>query len=200
MSRFNGMSLVGGLLLIALFWVALPKTDAFPKENSAQDITLEDVVAGRAEMIDLTYPLNSKNAFWPGENYKPFELKTIATIEKDGVLSKSIRLPEHLGTHLDAPNHFEKNQPSVEKLTARQLFGPGIVIDIAPQAEQNADYTLTEKDVKSWENSTGRFPRRRLCCSIRVGDGFGETWPAFKIGMPAGNCISRHTRRGRLGT
>ena len=43
-------------------------------------------------------------------------LKTIATIEKNGVLSKAFYTPEHLGTHLDAPNHFEKNQPSVDEI------------------------------------------------------------------------------------
>ena len=65
------------------------------------------MAAGKARIIDLTHVLNEKNAYWPGPGYEPFHLKTIATIENDGVLSKAFSMPEHLGTHIDAPNHFE---------------------------------------------------------------------------------------------
>jgi kynurenine formamidase len=34
-------------------------------------------------------------------------------------------MPEHLGTHIDAPNHFEKNQPDVRR------FRPGSSSDRA---------------------------------------------------------------------
>jgi kynurenine formamidase len=136
-------------------------------------MTLEDLISGRARTIDLTYSLNSKNAFWPGDNYQPFELKTLATLEKDGVLSKAISLPEHLGTHLDAPNHFEKNQPSVEKLTARQLFGPGVVIDISAQSEQNPDYTLAASDVERWEKEHGQIPEGAI---VLLNTGWGRFW------------------------
>jgi hypothetical protein len=108
-----------------------------------QSTSLEDVAAGRADIVDLTWPLNAKNGYWPGEGYKPFELRTIATLEKDGVLSKAFSMPEHLGTHIDAPNHFEPNQPSVSELDPKLLIGPGVVIDISPRAEQDADTMLT---------------------------------------------------------
>ena len=48
--------------------------------------TLADLASGRVKIIDLTNTLNEKSPYWPGDNYTPFELKTIATIEKDGVL------------------------------------------------------------------------------------------------------------------
>ena len=99
-------------------------------------ITLADIAAGKVTIVDLGYPLNSKNAFWPADNYKPFELKTIATLKDDGVLSKAMSLPEHLGTHLDAPNHFESNQPDVSQIPPEQLFGPGVVIDIKITSEE----------------------------------------------------------------
>lgn len=180
MRRFWGLLILGGTML-AGFWGSgasswVRQAEGYPEQKAAEQepkVTLDDVIAGRARTIDLTYPLNSANAFWPGENYKPFQLKTIATIENDGVLSKAICLPEHLGTHLDAPNHFEKNQPSVEKLTATQLFGPGVVIDIAPQAEQNADYTLSLDDVKRWEQEHGPIPDRAI---VLLHTGWGRFW------------------------
>ena len=81
--------------------------------------TLEDIATGRATIVDLTYSLNENTNFWPGDDYEPFTLETIATLEKDGVLSKAMRLPEHIGTHIDAPNHFEPNQPSVDQIEPR---------------------------------------------------------------------------------
>lgn len=180
MSRNQMLLVFVGLVFLGMFWRSqpvsnAPRAQAFPSpaKTPPASLTLEDLVSGRARTVDLTYSLNPQNAFWPGENYQPFELKTIATLEKDGVLSKAICLPEHLGTHLDAPNHFEKNQPSVEKLTARQLFGPGVVIDIAAQAEQNADYTLSRSDVERWEKEHGPIPAGAV---VLLHTGWGRFW------------------------
>lgn len=180
MSRNRPGLIVCGLLVAGTFAAGLvastsSSADAFQVEGKspAGSITLEELVTGRAKIIDLTYPLNPDNAFWPGDDYKPFELKTIATIEEDGVLSKAICLPEHLGTHLDAPNHFEKNQPSVDKLTAEQLFGPGVVIDVTAQAEQNADYTLKVSDIERWEKEHGRVPEGAI---VLLNTGWGRFW------------------------
>jgi hypothetical protein len=83
-----------------------------PDAPSAASVTLDQLCSGRAQILDLTYALNDQNAYWPAPNYEPFRLKTIATLEQNGVLSKALSCPEHLGTHLDAPNHFEQHQPS----------------------------------------------------------------------------------------
>lgn len=147
-----------------------------PQDRPAPTITLSDIVAGRAKLIDLTYPLNSKNAFWPGDNYSPFELKTIASIEKDGVLSKAFSMPEHLGTHIDAPNHFEKNQPDVAAIPPEQLIGPGVVIDIEPRAEQLPDTTLTVQDITEWETKHGRIPDGAI---VLVHTGWGRFWDSY---------------------
>lgn len=180
MSRIPMGLIVTGLVLPAAVWIGHqsaggdqaegPQT---PAKGPEAAITLEDVVSGRAKMIDLTYALNPQNAFWPGENYQPFELKTIATLEKDGVLSKAICMPEHLGTHLDAPNHFEKNQPSVEKLTAKELFGPGVVIDMEAKAEQDADSTLSRADIDRWEQQHGEIPSGAI---VLLRTGWGRFW------------------------
>ena len=170
-----GILVVGGVFLGNL-QPEITEANTFPQNQPAEKespLTWDDVASGRAKVVDLTYPINSQNAFWPGENYRPFELKTIATLEKDGVLSKAICLPEHLGTHLDAPNHFEANQPSVEKLTAQQLFGPGVVIEITNQAEQNPDYTLTLADVIAWEKQHGDIPQGAI---VLLRTGWGRFW------------------------
>ena len=39
-------------------------------------------------------------------------------------------MPEHMGTHIDAPNHFEPNQPAVDQIKPADLFAAGAVIDV----------------------------------------------------------------------
>ena len=146
------------------------------KASRVQDITLADVAAGKARIVDLTHVLNAKNAYWPGPGYEPFRLTTIATIEKDGVLSKAFSMPEHLGTHIDAPNHFETGQPDLSMITPDQFFAPGVVIDIAPRAEVNADTTLTLQDIRDWEAKHGRIPDGAV---VLLHTGWGRFWDNY---------------------
>lgn len=131
------------------------------------------VVTSRSKVIDLSYPLNADNAYWPGENYQPFQLRTIATLEANGVLSKAFSMPEHLGTHLDAPNHFENGQPSVDQLSLQNLIGPGVVIDLSMKAEVDADAMLTVAEIKEWEAEHGRIPNRAI---VFLYTGWGRFW------------------------
>src|SRR5579872_6940339 len=135
--------------------------------------TLDDLIAGRLEIVDLGWPLNDKGPHWPAENYEPFRLKTIATLETNGVLSKFFASPEHLGTHLDAPNHFEKGQPSVDQIDPRNLFAQGVVVDVSTQSDADADYRLTEADLEDWERRHGRIPEGAL---VLLKTGWGRFW------------------------
>jgi len=115
--------------------------------------------AEHSRFVDLGWPLNEKSPFWPGDNYQPFRLETIATLKKDGVSSKAFSMPEHLGTHIDAPNHFENDRPSVDAIRAEQLFGPGVVIDLAVKCEMDPDALLTVADIAEWEKAHGAIPQ-----------------------------------------
>lgn len=155
-------------------------TSAPPAPNApSSDLpkgTLADLFQGRTTVVDLTWTLNDKSPYWPAENYQPFKQTTIATLEKNGVLSKSLAFPEHLGTHLDAPNHFEKGQPSVELLTSERLIAPGVVIDASLPVESDADYRLTVADIEEWEKTHGRIPEGAV---ILLRTGWGRHWTNF---------------------
>jgi kynurenine formamidase len=43
----------------------------------------------------------------------PFRLRPIATFEANGVAANSWEIYEHLGTQIDAPNHFAKDGRSL---------------------------------------------------------------------------------------
>jgi kynurenine formamidase len=145
-------------MIVGLIAVMQTLTDSPVAAQPVDALTLADLAAGRARVVDLGHSLNAKNPYWPGAGYHPFELKTIATLADDGVLSKTISLPEHLGTHIDAPNHFEAGQPAVDQLTFEQLNGPGVVIDVRSAVEVDHDHMLTLAEITDWEQRHGRIP------------------------------------------
>lgn len=152
---------------------AAVKPPRAPRAARPDEPTLADLAAGKLRIVDLAWPLNTKAVYWPGENYKPFELHTIATLEKDGVLSKAFATPEHLGTHLDAPNHFERDRPSVDQLAGEQLFAPGVVIDVSTAASADADYRVSRDDLAAFEARHGPIPRGAI---VLAHTGWGRFW------------------------
>ena len=138
---------------------------------------LEAVMEGKAKVLDLTYPLNEKNAYWPVGQYTPFKYEVIANIKKDMVFSGRYSTPEHLGTHIDAPNHFEQNQPSVDQIPFEQLVGPAVVIDVTDKVEKDPDYTLSLSDVLLWEKVNGQIPDGSI---VLLNTGWGKRWHNFE--------------------
>ena len=178
MSVRNWM-LIGVLLAVVASlrsWSLTAGAQEAGSANSEPGVTVEQLCSGQARIIDLTYALNDQNAYWPAPNYEPFKLKTIATLEANGVLSKAISSPEHLGTHLDAPNHFEKNQPSVDQIKPENLFAPGVVVDVSMQADVDADYQATVRDLTNWEQQHGRIPHGAV---VLLHTGWGQFWTNF---------------------
>ena len=163
-----GLSVVIGL-------VFCPGVAAW-QSDVGSPLTLSDVAAGKARIVDLTWPLNDRNGYWPGEGYRPFALTTIATLEKDGVLSKAFSMPEHLGTHIDAPNHFEPNQPSVSDIDPQLLIGPAVVFDLEPKCEIDHDAMLTIDDIRDWEASHGQIPQGAI---ILLHTGWSRHWSNY---------------------
>ena len=135
----------------------------FPFGQGLRAGVLEDVMKGKATVIDLTYPLNEKNAYWPVGPYTPFKYEVIANLHKDKVFSGKYSTPEHLGTHIDAPNHFEEGLPSVDQIPFEQLIGTAVVIDITEKVEKCRLYPLHHRTSCCGKKIMGRYPKGQLC-------------------------------------
>ena len=145
-------------------------------ENRPAGGLIEGIPAGTTRVVDLTHALNSRNPYWPGPGYGPFEYEIFATLEKDGVLSGRFKMAEHTGTHLDAPNHFASGQMPLDQIPARQLFCPAAVIDVRSKAAANPDYVLTNADIAEWERSHGAIPENAV---VFMYSGWDERWNDF---------------------
>ena len=134
-------------------------------------------------IIDLTQPLHRGIPYWPGAGYGPFRYEQINVLEQDGKAAGLFEMPEHMGTHVDAPNHFVASPLSVDCLSIADLLVEVVVLDIAPRANEDATALLEVEDVTEWETRNGRVPRG---CVALVRSGWGRRWTdpdAFRNGM-----------------
>ena len=90
------------------------------------------------EPIDITRPLSSSTAVWPGD--RPVEWDWTMQIEEGssvnvGALAASM----HSGTHADAPLHVASDGASVDDLSLDAFAGPAQVMDVPGEAATAAD-------------------------------------------------------------
>jgi hypothetical protein len=85
---------------------------------------------GFEHVEDLTYTLTPEFPYMPVHNLTfPFSIKPIATIPINGVAANAWHIHEHLGTHIDAPNHFDPKGISVDEIPLKDLIVPVEVVD-----------------------------------------------------------------------
>ncbi len=117
---------------------------------------LERALRGKAAWVDLTHPLHEKTVFWPGG--LPFK-KTMLADYPQGFRMFKFEMAENVGTHVDAPAHFVRGTPTIDRLPLRQLIGPAAVVDVTEKAGGNPDYRLRVRDLLGWERRNGRIPK-----------------------------------------
>jgi len=133
----------------------------------------------KATVVDLTHPFDEKTLYWPTSPTR-FELKKLSFGETPGgyfYAANSLCMPEHGGTHLDAPFHFARDGKTVDQIPVRQLIAPAVVIDVAAKATADPDYRLSMEDVRSWEKQHGSIPSGAI---VLLRTGWGKRWPDRK--------------------
>lgn len=136
------------------------------------------VVFPTGTVVDLSYAFDSKTIYWP--TAEPFSLqKDFAGVTDKGFYYSAYKYSaaEHGGTHVDAPVHFAEGRQSVDQIALDQLMGPGIVVDVAKQAENNHDYRITTEDLLTWEKRNGKIAPGTI---LMLRTGFGKFYPDRK--------------------
>ncbi|MGM9920576.1 MAG: arylformamidase [Bhargavaea sp.] len=79
--------------------------------------------------IDITQPLTNGMAHWPGDT--PFRFELGVTKEQSGSVNiGEIRTSLHMGTHADAPFHFDENGKRLHELDVNTYIGKAKIIDV----------------------------------------------------------------------
>jgi kynurenine formamidase len=127
-------------------------------------------------IVDLTHAYNADTVFWPSTN-EHFELKSLHFGDTEAgyfYSANTFCLPEHGGTHLDAPIHFARGGVSAEKVPLERLIGAVAVIDVSEQAAADRDYRVTPADVLAFEEQHGRIAPGTL---VLVRTDWSRNWP-----------------------
>lgn len=104
-------------------------------------------------IVDLTQPLSPETVLWPGS--EPVAIEAVATLEADGHFAQVLRVPEHSGTHLDAPAHFVPGGATVDAIPVEALVVPCAVLDVRDRAAADPDFALGEADLGAAEDRDG---------------------------------------------
>jgi kynurenine formamidase len=81
---------------------------------------------------DLTRPLH-EGSDRAGRASAP-QVRPVMNLEEHPFAMSEITLSSHVGTHLDAPNHFIAGGEAIDEIPLSRVIGPGVVLDIAGEA------------------------------------------------------------------
>jgi kynurenine formamidase len=127
-------------------------------------------------MVDLTHPLNEHTLTWPTSPAK-YRLHPIHYGPTDGgffYADNSVELPEHGGTHLDAPIHFGEGKQTTDRIPLERLIAPAVVIDVAARAAADPDHRLSAAEVRAFEAEHGRIAPGTI---VLLRTGWSARWP-----------------------
>jgi len=129
-----------------------------------------------ARFVDLTHAFGPDTIVWPTE--QDFRLVGQHAEETAGgyyYASNRIEMPEHGGTHIDAPIHFSKGGQTLDQIALDQLIGTGVRIDVTGPCVRDRDHRVTIQDLKQWEAVHGRIPDRAV---VLLETGYSRFWPS----------------------
>lgn len=157
---------------------ALPDEDKGPPAQThaspIREGLLERALSGKAHIYDLTHPISSNTPAYDGSK-DSYVYKKMADFDKEGYTLAVITIPEHFGTHIDAPAHFIRGKQTVDQLPPEKLIAKAIVIDVRDKVRQNPDYLLVADDVQNWERINGPMPQGAVIMLLTGwGDRFGD--------------------------
>jgi kynurenine formamidase len=138
--------------------------------------TLEGRSSEAVDVVDLSHSLGPSSPYIHVRDATfPFRREPIATIATRGVYANRWELTEHIGTHLDAPCHFDEGARCVDALPLADLFAEVVVIDVSSRADADADTELTLADLSEWQANNGPLPQR---CAVLLHSGWDRRWPS----------------------
>jgi kynurenine formamidase len=133
--------------------------------------------SGFRRVVDLTHAINPQvPTYEPGQK-SAFQAETVATIDKDKYFARNISLPEHFGTHIDAPAHFARGMWTVDQIPPERLIAPLAVIDVSTNVKSNPDYQISVEDIANWEKVNGQIPPG---AAVIAHTGWDARWNSIK--------------------
>jgi len=132
-------------------------------------------------LVDLTQPLGPATTLWPGST--PFKATTLAEYDTGPGYLRELEIPEHAGTHLDAPAHFSPNGARVDAIPIATLVRPAVKLDVRPWINGDASALVDAAMIRELEDRDGAI---EAGTAVLVHTGWDAFWddPVQYIGDP----------------
>ncbi len=122
-------------------------------------------------VVDLTHTLSPGIPLYPGD--KALKLARDKKAEKEGVIQHTLTIGEHVGTHVDAPRHFDAKGTAMHQVSASRLVLKGVLVDMRERALDNPEFRFRLDDFLAWEDEHGFIPPKS---AVLLHTGWGLKW------------------------
>lgn len=129
----------------------------------------------QVRIVDLTHSFGSDTIVWPTEQ----DFKLVVQYAEDTAggyyyASNRMEMPEHGGTHIDAPVHFSKGKQTLDQIPIERMVGAAIRINVIEQCARDRDYRVVISDFERWETEHGRIQKGSI---VLLDTGYARFWP-----------------------
>jgi kynurenine formamidase len=144
----------------------------------ASDRSQNHIVWEQSQIVDLTHSFGSSTIVWPTEQ----DFKLIVQHAEDTAggyyyASNRVEMPEHGGTHIDAPIHFSKGKQTLDQIPIEHMVGSAVRINVTKQCAHDQDYRVEISDFERWEAVHGRIQDHAI---VLLNTGYARFWPDRK--------------------
>ncbi|MCH9630065.1 MAG: Isatin hydrolase [Chlamydiia bacterium] len=108
------------------------------------------------KIIDLTQTLSEKTPVAP---VKTCFTRIVQARYEHMYRIDDINLCTGIGTHMDAPLHFDPNGCAIDEIPLEKCHGDACVLHLKDKVGDNIDYGVSAEDVLAFEKEHGKVPK-----------------------------------------
>jgi arylformamidase len=132
------------------------------------------------DLIDISQPVSSTTGAWPGDT--PFSFHWTWSMQAGASCNVSaVTASPHVGTHADAPLHFDPHGPGIDAVELDRYVGPCRVLDgpraglVQPEHLADVDWTATPRLlVRTRDAVDGAFPEQFVALSPQAASALAD--------------------------
>ncbi len=133
----------------------------------------------KQNIIDLTHTIGMNIPVWPSNSFsEKYSTVTLTDYKTNSFYSRLLSIPEHFGTHLDAPAHGCEGKLTIDQIPLDNLIIPAVIISVQERVMNNHDYALTVDDILEWEEKFGLIQNNSV---VLMHTGWNKYWNEPKL-------------------
>lgn len=125
-----------------------------------------------SSVVDLTHSVDPHAA---SQQLAAGPFTGLITVDKNGFFERSMRVPLHYATSIEAPAAAQPGRWTVDQIPTDHLLGPLVVLDVAARAAGSPDYQVSLQDIALWEEVNGQIPPGAI---VIARTGWDVRWPS----------------------